>query len=161
MFYELQTKLYPLLRESAGLTQVELATASALSRRNIQRIETGDKVPTREEDEAIRAATDSTRLSVAELICKALSELIGRRVTIRADDEIGYQAATPEAELNELLRAAYDKMPRDRWWAWRDRVGRFKALGQLYEARGFADVRDLTAEVEALMNAGEVESFHE
>ncbi len=149
MFHELQTRLYPLLRESAGLTQIELAIASGLSRRNLQRIETGDKVPTREEDEAIRVATESTRLSVAELICKVLSELIRRQVTI-GSEETGYRAATPEAELDELLRAASEKMPRDQWWAWRERVGRFRQLGQLYEAQGFAEVRDLTAEIEAL-----------
>ena len=149
MFYKLQTELYRLLRKSAGLTQIELAVASGLSRRNLQRIETGDKVPTQEEDEAIQMATDATQVTVAELICKVLTDHLGRRVTIVAD-EIDYQAATPEAELNELLAAAHKRMPRDRWWAWRERVGHWKALGQLYEAQGFADVRDLTAEVEAL-----------
>ncbi len=149
MFYKLQTELYRLLRKAAGLTQIELAVASGLSRRNLQRIEIGDKVPTPEEDEAIQMATDATQITVAELICKVLSEIIGRRVTIVAE-EIDYQATTPEAELNELLATAHKKMPRGRWWAWRERVGHFKALGQLYEAQGFADVRDLTAEVEAL-----------
>ena len=154
MFHKLQTKLYRLLRESACLSQIELAAASGLSRRNIQRIETGDKIPTREEEEAIRMATDSSRLAVAELVCKVLSELIGHRVTIRGG-ETGYQAATPEAELDELLRSANEKMSRERWWAWRERVGRFKALGQLYEAQGFAEVRALTAEVEELSDAEE------
>ena len=149
MIRELQTGVYKELRDAASLTQGELAVASGLSRSNINRIEKAKKVPTKQEEEAIRLATDNTLVSVAELVCKVLSELIGRRVTIRAD-ETGYLAATPEAELNELLAIAYDKMPRDRWWAWRDRVGRFKHLGQLYDAQGYAHVRDLSAEVEAL-----------
>ncbi len=60
MFYKLQTELYRLLRKAAGLTQIELAVASGLSRRSLQRIEIGDKVPTQEEDEAIQMPTDAT-----------------------------------------------------------------------------------------------------
>ena len=149
MIKELQTTVFALLRDSVGFSQTELAVATALSRSTLQRILTGQRLPTPEEEEAIFMATDSTLLSVAELVCKVLGDLIGRRVTIVAD-EVGYQAATPEGELHELLRVAYEKMPRDRWWAWKERVGRFKAFGQQYEAQGFADVRDLRAEVKVL-----------
>ena len=149
MINELQTRLYLLLRDTAGLTQAELGAASGLSRRTIQRIETAERLPTRDEEEAIQMATDSTDLFLAELVCQVLSQLLGRRVSIGAD-ETGYRAATPEAELNELLRVAQPKMRRERWWAWKERVGRFKALGQLHETQGLADVRDLAAEVKAL-----------
>ncbi len=149
MLNEIQTQVYAMLREAAGLSQIELAVAAAMSRSRLQRIETGQRLPTPEEEENILMATDSNNVTMAELICRVLSKLIGRRVQI-VDDEVGYQAATPEGELDELLRAAHGKMRRDRWWAWKERVGQHKALGQLYEAQGFSLVRDLTAEVEDL-----------
>ena len=154
MINELQKKLYTDLRDSVSLSQIELAEACGVPRSTLQRIETAKRLPTPEEEEAILMATDTSRLEMAELICKALSELVGRRVTI-VDDEVDYQAATPEGELTELLRTAYTLMPRHRWWAWRERVGRYKTLGQLHDAEGYAHVRDLTAEVEALLREEE------
>ena len=67
------------------------------------------------------------------------------------------QITTPEGEINEMLLAAYGKMPRDQWWAWRERIGIYKTLGQLYEAAGYASVRDLRAELKALQGAEEAE----
>ena len=154
MIYDLQQKLYKALRDSADLSQNELAVVSTVPRSNIQRIEQAKKVPTPEEEEAILVATDNTRLSAAELICKTLSKLIGRRVAI-VDDQVEYQATTPEGALNQLLHTAHDLMPRHRWWMWRERVGRYKHFGQLHEDQGHANVRDLSAEVEELLRQQE------
>ncbi len=157
MIKKLMTEIFTRLREDAGLTQTDLGLLSALSRRRVQRVEKGERLPTEEEEEAILVATDSTRLSLVELICKALSDELGRRVTIVAE-EVGYQAATPEGELAQLMALAYEKkMPRDRWWVWKERVGRLKTLAQVYEVQGYADVRDLSAEVEALCRQEEAE----
>ncbi len=149
MIKELLIKVFRQLRDAAGYTQAELGVASGLSRRTVQRIERAERLPTLEEEEAILMATDSTLLSAAEVVCKELGKLIGHRVTIVAD-EADYQAATPEGELTQLMDLAFKKMPRDRWWAWKERVGHYKALGQLYEAQGLSHVRDLKAEAEAL-----------
>ncbi len=154
MIYDLQKQLYKELRDGAKLSQNELAVVSAVPRSNIQRIEKAKKVPTPEEEEALLLATDNTRLSAAELICKALSDLIGRRVAI-LDDEVDYRATTPEGELTQLLHTARGLMPRHRWWQWRERVGRYKAFGQLHEDQGHANVRDLSAEVEDLLRQQE------
>ena len=155
MINELQTKLYTRLRKSTGLSQDELGAAAGLTRRNVQAVENGHRLPTEEEEEALREASHATPIFVAELLCKALSELIGRRVMIRADDEIAYRATTPDGHMNELLLAAYELMPEDRWWAWRERESRRQALGQAYEQEGYANVRDLGAELEALRAAKE------
>ncbi len=154
MIYDLQKQLYKELRDGADLSQNELAEVSNVRRSNLQRIENAKKVPTPEEEEAILLATDNTRLSAAELICKTLSKLIGRRVAI-LDDEAEYQATTPEGELAQLLKTAAGLMPRHRWWRWRERVGRYKNYGQVHEDQGHANVRDLNAEVEELLRQQE------
>lgn len=147
MIYKIQPIVYSGMRRAAGLTQIELEQASGLSRRTIQRIETGVRPPTREEEKAIRQATECSRLLFAELLCKALSTVLGVRVAIDASDAAGYRAGTPEAEANELLLAAGEKMSTRQWWAWKERLGRIRALGLLLEQEILAFIRDLRAEL--------------
>ena len=87
MINELQTRLYTALRKAAYLTQAELGAAAGLSRRIIQAIENGTKLPTEEEEAAIWAATHATQLLVGEILCELMSELIGRRVSIHSDQQ--------------------------------------------------------------------------
>ena len=155
MINKLQREVYTGLREYAALTQVELAAASGVSRKSIQRIEKGKKIPTPDEEEAIREAAGATRLFVAELVCKALSDEIDRRVAIRADDEIAYQAATPDAQIHELLLGASSKMPEDLWWAWKERIDRHKTQRLVSDQEAMADLRDLRLEIRALEQARE------
>ena len=153
MINAIQKQVYPELRENVSLSQRDLATASGVSRKSIQRIEGGRKLPTPEEEEAIREAAGATRLFVAELICKALSDEIKRRVTISAGEEIAYRAATPDAQVHELLLDAQEKMPGELWWAWKERIDRHKTQRLLAEQEAMADVRDFRIELQALEQA--------
>ena len=150
MLYEIQVGVYRGLRRSAGLSQRQLAAAIGCGRSTIQRIEKGRRPLTREEEDAIREATESSRTFFAELVCKTLSEILGVRVSIDAQDAEGYRAETPEAEANQLLREARGKLPEDRLWAWRQRLGRLKTLGLMVEQESYGAVRELRRELRAL-----------
>ncbi len=162
MIKRLQTKLYTALRKIACLSQDELGTAAGLSRRTVQAIEKGKKLPSEEEEAALQAATHSTLVLVAEILCEEMSRILGLRVTVCADDGNPYRAATADGRMNQLLLAAKPIMPEDRWWAWKERESRRQTLGQVYEHEGCANVRDLKSEIEALqISQGELQAEKE
>ncbi len=143
MLYELQTDVYPWLRETAGLTQLQLVKVSGVPRSAIQRIEHGKRPPTREEEEAIRQATGCSRRFFAELICRSLSDKLDRPVSIGTGQAIGYRAATPEAEAHELLRACQRRVPVSVWLTWKGRLGRIRVLSLWLEQELLAILAEL------------------
>ncbi len=143
MLYELQTDVYPWLRESAGLTQAQLVKVSAVPRSAIQRIEHGKRPPSREEEEAIRQATGCSLRFFAELICRSLSDKLDRPVTIGSGEAIGYRTTTPEAEAHELLRACERRVPANVWLTWKGRLGRIRVLSLWLEQELLAVVTEL------------------
>ncbi len=150
MLYEIQAEVYRGLRRSAGLTQNQLVETSGYSRSTIQRIEKGLRPLSREEEHVIRQATNASRRFFGELVCKAVSRLLGVQVSIDAEDGDGaYQAGSLEAEANELMIAGRDAMPEHRWLWWKERQGRVKALGVVFEQESIAFVRDLREELQA------------
>ena len=76
-----------------------------------------------------------------------MSEILGVRVSIDARDADGYRAETPEAEAHRLLRDAGGKLPEDRLWAWRQRLGRLKTLGLMVEQESYGALRELRREL--------------
>ena len=146
MFYKVCGDVYRTLRESAALTQPQLATAVATSTRSIQRIESGEKMPTCAEEAAIVEATGASTLLFAELTCKALTGLLGRRVAVVPEGGGLYQSTTPMGEVSELLRSSAKKMPRERWRSATERLGRVKAQSLLLEQELLAILRETEAE---------------
>ena len=143
MIFKVQAAVYSWMRDSAGLTQRQLAKATGIARRTIQRIERCRRPPTREEEALIVEATASSPLLIGELMCKALSEELGRRVSMSADDPRDYRPATPDGEAHELLRSYREWMPRDLWWSLMERLSRVDALGLWVQHERLAIVRDL------------------
>ena len=147
MIKQLFTDVYRSLRESTGLSQRQLAAAAALPRSAIQRIESGDKLPSPAEESAIREATACSRLFFAELVCKALSPRLGCRITILPDAPGNYRPATPIGEAGELLQGAQGVMPEERWWSLMEQLGRIKTRQLLLEQDCFGFVRHLKTEL--------------
>jgi transcriptional regulator with XRE-family HTH domain len=146
MLYQIQAKVYTSLRrDAAGLTQYQLAKVSGVPRGAIQRIEQGRRLPTREEEEAVRQATGCTRRFFAELICKALADELETPVSIGAGPESDDPAATPEAEAYGLLLAGKPILPASLWWSWKGRLGRVRALGLWLEQELLGIVAELRA----------------
>lgn len=155
MFYKIYGDVYRTLRESAALTQPQLAVATGTSTRTIQRIESGKRLPTCAEETAIIQATGASTLLFAEMVCKALSGLLGRQVAVVPEGGRLYQSTTPLGEVSEFLRTNVKKIPRGRWRSAMGRLGRVKALSLILEQELLAILREVET---ALRNLGRKES---
>ncbi len=155
MFNTLHTDVFRWLRESAGVSQRELADAAGLPLRRVQRIESGDKPPCGAEESAIYKALACSHPFFVELVCKSLTRTLGQPVTIAATG--GYRPATPIAELNEQLQAARERIPDEQWWSWVERLVRLRAFDSLVEQEALAMRRELRALRWKLGSEGEPE----
>ncbi len=145
MMHELMSDVYRALRDSAGLSQEQLAEEAGCSARTIQRVETGKSAPSPPQAAAIAAATGCSKLLFAEMLCKAMSGRLRQRVMIVPQS--GYEPGTPLGEVAEQLRIRHSTMPRDQWRSWMERLSRVRALAVLLDQETLAISRDLEQEL--------------
>lgn len=147
MINELTADIYRALRKSTDLGQREFGAAAGFSRSKVQRIESGEIRPSAADEAAILEAAACSRLFLADVVCKVLSQKFRVRITLDPDGPEGYRAVTPIGEVDELLRAALPKMPSHRRWAWMDRLRQVKSHFLLLEQQCTGMARDLRDEL--------------
>ncbi len=108
MIYEIAPLVYRAIRETAGLTVQEVAASYDRQRQAVNRIENGDRMPTREQEEMLVKKANLPRRVLVEIMCKELTEFLGRRVMIAPD--LRYSPTTPLEAAAELYNHNIEKL---------------------------------------------------
>jgi DNA-binding XRE family transcriptional regulator len=115
MIYKIAKHVYKAVRERGDLTIDELAVAIGRKRQTIYRAEGGQQLLTPEQEEILDQKANLSQDAFGEIMCKALTDLLGRRVRISPRGE--FLAATPlmrAADLYSLHRRQLDRKAREK-----------------------------------------------
>ena len=88
MIHQIAQDVYRWIREYGHLSRDEIAEAIGRKRQAIYRWEQGGQIPSPEQEQILVEKANCSKLIFAEIVCKKLSLLIGRRVMIAPEDQV-------------------------------------------------------------------------
>ena len=108
---ELTGDIYRWIRESGHLSQDEIAEAIGKKRQAISRWENEGQMPTPEEEKILVEKARCTKLTFVEIMCRVLSNLLGRRVMIAPEGQVHYLPTAPRVRAANTYAIYYTRLP--------------------------------------------------
>ena len=108
MIHDIVRHICFFVRAHGLLSQDEVAEAVGRDRQICYRWEEVGQVPSSRQAKILFELGNCTPLVFAEIVCKYLSKLTGRRVIVAPEDQVGYLPTVPLARAAELYRTHYD-----------------------------------------------------
>lgn len=142
MFNTLYAKVCKQLRQRTGLTQEELGDEIGVCRSTVHKVEKARTRLSPDQEHKLFELALSTKEEFGEMLCKILSEMLGKRVEID-DDQDGYRPTTALAMAGTLLREHGASLPADKRRRLNRRITTTKLLSVTYEENN-ADLVELT-----------------
>ena len=110
MIHQITQDIYRWIREYGHLSPDEVAEAIGRKRQAIYRWEQEGQIPSPEQEQILIEKAGCSKLAFAEIVCKKLSLLTGRRVMVAPEGQVRYLPTVPLARAVELYRENYPKL---------------------------------------------------
>ena len=110
MIHDIKRDVYKWIRQYGDLTPEQMGEALNKDRQIIWRFEEKGQMPTVEQEKILVEESRCTKLVFAEIACKALSRLTGRRVMVAPEDQVSYLPTVPLVKAAERYREGFAKL---------------------------------------------------
>lgn len=152
MFNDICPDVFQQLRERTELSQEEFGRAVGATRFTVSKYETGRAQPDKAQEMKLLEVAKCSKEEFVELVCRRLSELIGKPVGIRQNHD-GYEPTSALARAYALLRENASRIPAAMVRALNNKINTTRLLGLAFE-RNNADLEELTHDCEEELKNG-------
>ncbi len=153
MIHQIAQDVYRWIREHGRLSREEIAEAIGRKRQVVYRWEQGDQIPSPEQEQILVEKAKCSKLVFAEIMCKKLSLLTGRRVMIAPEDQVRYLPTVSLARAAELYRENYPKLTPVQRRRIEEKLRHGRTLDSVVEETLSMIERDVEREVEIAQKA--------
>ncbi len=111
MITDIAPDIYELIRKWGRLTVARASEAIGKERQIIYRIRKGEQLLNAEDEAALVKAANLSKEAFVEIVCKALTKFLGRRVM--SSPKSGYRPSSPLVRADDLYLLCHDRLPAD------------------------------------------------